>query len=196
MSDDGETCETTMKRTRKQSNDETSESSVERPLKMSGAELGKKLLVDTDKAPKLPKSAAQRDATRRVVVVLCGANLETVKIGHGKEQRYGLLNCDDHQGVLKKHNKNPADYRPDITHQCLLTLLDSPLNKAGRLQVYILTNKNVLIEVNPHVRIPRTYKRFAGLMGLHLLTVTNSRQCNCCINCPFDHLQERRNYSK
>lgn len=31
--------------------------------------------------------------------------------------------------------------------QMLLTLLDSPLNKAGKLQVYIHTEKNVLIEV-------------------------------------------------
>lgn len=49
--------------------------------------------------------------------------------------------------------------------QCLLTLLDSPVNKAGRLQVYIHTAKGVLIEVNPSVRIPRTFKRFCGLMG-------------------------------
>jgi hypothetical protein len=54
----------------------------------------------------------------------------------------------------------------DLTpFQCLLTLLDSPLNKAGLLQVYIHTAKGVLIEVNPHVRIPRTFKRFSGLMG-------------------------------
>ena len=50
-------------------------------------------------------------------------------------------------------------------HQCLMQLLDSPLNKAGLLQVYIHTARNVLIEVNPHVRIPRTFKRFCGLMG-------------------------------
>ncbi len=55
----------------------------------------------------------------------------------------------------------------------LLTLLDSPLNKAGKLQVYIHTEKNVLIEVNPSIRIPRTYKRFAGLMVqlLHKLKI-------------------------
>ena len=51
--------------------------------------------------------------------------------------------------------------------QCLLTLLDSPLNKAGLLQVYIHTVKGVLIEVHPGVRIPRTFKRFSGLMGKH-----------------------------
>jgi hypothetical protein len=58
--------------------------------------------------------------------------------------------------------------------QCLLTLLDSPLNKAGRLQVYIHTAKGVLIEVNPHVRIPRTFKRFSGLMGSSLQLPTPS----------------------
>ena len=52
-----------------------------------------------------------------------------------------------------------------LLYQCLLTLLDSPLNKSGLLQVYIHTAKGVLIEVNPHVRIPRTFKRFSGLMG-------------------------------
>ena len=49
--------------------------------------------------------------------------------------------------------------------QCLLMLMDSPLNKAGLLQVYIHTEKNVLIEINPHTRIPRTFDRFCGLMG-------------------------------
>jgi rRNA small subunit pseudouridine methyltransferase Nep1 len=45
-----------------------------------------------------------------------------------------------------------------------LTLLDSPLNKAGLLQIYIHTSRGVLIEVNPCVRIPRTFRRFSGLM--------------------------------
>lgn len=31
--------------------------------------------------------------------------------------------------------------------------------------MYIRTEKNILIEVNPQTRIPRTFKRFAGLMG-------------------------------
>ena len=51
----------------------------------------------------------------------------------------------------------------------MLALLDSPLNKAGLLQVYVRTNKNVLIEINPSTRIPRTFKRFSGLMA-QLLT--------------------------
>jgi len=43
-------------------------------------------------------------------------------------------------------------------------LFDSPLNRAGLLQVFIRTNNNVLIQINPATRIPRTFKRFAGLM--------------------------------
>jgi len=61
--------------------------------------------------------------------------------------------------------KSFEEYRPDVAHQSILALLDSPLNKAGLLQVYIRTAKNVLIEINPQIRIPRTYKRFAGLMA-------------------------------
>jgi len=83
------------------------------------------------------------------------------------------LNCDDHQGILAKMGREIAHARPDITHQCLLTLLDSPLNKAGLLQVYIHTARGILIEVNPSVRIPRTFKRFSGLMVqlLHKLSI-------------------------
>ncbi|KAF8451100.1 Alpha/beta knot methyltransferase [Boletus edulis BED1] len=118
---------------------------------------------------------------RRLFVILEQACLEAYRVtsgGKGKggregEVKYTLLNCDDHQGILAKTGRDIADARPDITHQCLLTLLDSPLNKAGLLQVYIHTAKGVLIEVNPHVRIPRTFKRFSGLMVqlLHKLSI-------------------------
>ncbi|GAA5856578.1 hypothetical protein JCM5353_006833 [Sporobolomyces roseus] len=131
-------------------------------------------------APKAPKTNAEKDQTRRLIVVLEQACLETYKHsapagarGGKGEEKYSLLNCDDHQGVLAKMGRDIAHARPDITHQCLLTLLDSPLNKAGRLQVYIHTARGVLIEVNPSVRIPRTFKRFGGLMVqlLHKLSI-------------------------
>lgn len=78
---------------------------------------------------------------------------------------FELLNADDHLGIMRKNKKAPGSVRPDITHQSLLMLFDSPLNRAGLLQVYIHTSKNVLIEINPMCRIPRTFKRFCGLMG-------------------------------
>ncbi|XP_064447702.1 ribosomal RNA small subunit methyltransferase NEP1 isoform X2 [Mirounga angustirostris] len=87
-------------------------------------------------APKRPRlGAGNKIGGRRLIVVLEGASLETVK--------------------------------------SLLMLMDSPLNRAGLLQVYIHTQKNVLIEVNPQTRIPRTFDRFCGLMVqlLHKLSV-------------------------
>ncbi|OIW20730.1 hypothetical protein TanjilG_21793 [Lupinus angustifolius] len=97
----------------------------------------------------------------KVTFILERASLEVAKVG----KTYQLLNSDEHANFLRKNNKNPGDYRPDITHQVLLAILDSPLNKAGRLQaVYIKTEKGVLIEVKPYVRIPRTFKRFCGVM--------------------------------
>lgn len=69
---------------------------------------------------------------------------------------------------MRRNHKDPGSIRPDITHQSLLMLFDSPLNRAGLLQVYIHTAKNVLIEINPQTRIPRTFKRFGGLMGTYL----------------------------
>ena len=96
-----------------------------------------------------------------VHVVLEQCSLETVKTKKGFE----LLNCDDHIGVCKRNGRDPSEYRPDIVHQVLLALMDSPLNKAGHLHVLMLTKKNVLIEISAHTRIPRTFKRFCGLMG-------------------------------
>mmetsp|Transcript_18322 Transcript_18322/g.42207 ORF Transcript_18322/g.42207 Transcript_18322/m.42207 type:complete len:271 (-) Transcript_18322:161-973(-) len=97
-----------------------------------------------------------------VIVLLDQATLETVKNRRGL---FELLNCDDHRDLCKKKlRKDPNSFRPDILHQEILALLDSPLNKAGLLKIYIATTKKVLIEVNPQIRAPRTYKRFAGLM--------------------------------
>jgi rRNA small subunit pseudouridine methyltransferase Nep1 len=97
-----------------------------------------------------------------VIILLDQASLETIK---NKRGIYELLNCDDHRDLCKrKLHTDPNNYRPDILHHELLALLDSPLNKAGLLKVYIHTKTKVLIDVHSSIRIPRTYKRFAGLM--------------------------------
>uniref|UniRef100_A0A7S0RIM2 Ribosomal RNA small subunit methyltransferase NEP1 n=1 Tax=Chlamydomonas leiostraca TaxID=1034604 RepID=A0A7S0RIM2_9CHLO len=97
-----------------------------------------------------------------VVFVLEDAQLEVAQVG----KAYVLLNCDDHATYIKKHKKDPSLYRPDICHQALLSILDSPLNKAGKVKaIYLRTAKNVIISVNPKVRIPRTFRRFCGLMA-------------------------------
>mmetsp|Transcript_11639 Transcript_11639/g.34659 ORF Transcript_11639/g.34659 Transcript_11639/m.34659 type:complete len:223 (-) Transcript_11639:19-687(-) len=105
-----------------------------------------------------------------VYVLLDLASLEIVKTRKGEFQ---LMNGDDHRSIIQKHGREPAEVRPDIAHQELMALFDSPLNKAGQLRVFMRTRQNVLIEFHRAVRIPRTYKRFAGLMVqlLHKLKV-------------------------
>ncbi|KNC52976.1 uncharacterized protein AMSG_09151 [Thecamonas trahens ATCC 50062] len=122
---------------------------------------------------KIPSGDGERENWKRLIVVIEDANLQTIKVGGSKGASFALMNSDDHRAWLSRNNIDVNLARPDITHQCLLMLLDSPLNKAGMLQIFIRTNKNVLIEVNPHTRIPRTFKRFSGLMVqlLHKLSI-------------------------
>uniref|UniRef100_A0A3Q2QRT4 EMG1 N1-specific pseudouridine methyltransferase n=1 Tax=Fundulus heteroclitus TaxID=8078 RepID=A0A3Q2QRT4_FUNHE len=126
--------------------------------------------------PKAAKSGRlslhDRMAERRLIVILEGASLETVKVG----KTFELLNCDQHKNIIIKSGRDPGHIRPDITHQCLLMLMDSPLNRAGLLQVYIHTEKNALIEINPQTRIPRTFNRFCGLIVTRLF---QSAAANC-----------------
>jgi len=121
---------------------------------------------------KVPRVLMEKDRSKRLIVILEHASLETVKTG----KHFELLNCDDHKGILKKNGRDIGSARPDITHQCLLMLMDSPLNRAGLLQVYVHTAKNALIEINPQTRIPRTFNRFSGLMVqlLHKLSIQAS----------------------
>jgi rRNA small subunit pseudouridine methyltransferase Nep1 len=70
----------------------------------------------------VPISSSDKD-TKRLIVVLSNASLETYKASHGvgrngmKENKYSLLNSDEHIGVMRKMNRDISDARPDITHQ-------------------------------------------------------------------------------
>merc|ERR1712048_709139 len=50
------------------------------------------------------------------------------------------------------------------THESLISLLDSPLNKAGRLLIYLHSAEDVLVEVHPSCRVPRVFSKFAQLI--------------------------------
>lgn len=130
---------------------------------------------DSQDEDEVKPSSATAESTqgRQIICILDLANLETVKTKKGD---YQLMNCDDHVNIIKKNNKDPAKYRPDIIHQELMAVLDSPLNKSGKCRVYVHSEKNVLIEVNPKTRIPRTFKRFSGLMVqlLHKLKIRSA----------------------
>ena len=102
---------------------------------------------------------------KKLIVILEGATLELGSLKKNPQ----IINCDDHYKIIKSMKKKLDEFRPDIIHQCLLNIFDSPLNKVGLLQVYIHTTKNILIEINPKTRMPRTFKRFSGLFTQLLL---------------------------
>lgn len=82
--------------------------------------------------PQLPKLVAEQHVpiaandkdTKRLVVVLCNATLETYRASHGssrggpsREDKFALLNSDDHIGIMRKMGRDISEARPDITHQ-------------------------------------------------------------------------------
>ena len=90
----------------------------------------------------VPKRVDRDSNEKRLIVILEGASIETC---FTKRDGYQLLTSDKHHGLLSKEGRDPSLARPDIAHQCLLMLLDSPLNQAGLLQVSLYTYKHMYI---------------------------------------------------
>lgn len=83
--------------------------------------------------PELPQLVAEQHVpipstdknTKRLIVVLSHASLETYKSSHARaghmgiqrEEKYSLLNSDEHIGVMRKMNRDISEARPDIAHQ-------------------------------------------------------------------------------
>ncbi|HUR62509.1 MAG TPA: 16S rRNA methyltransferase [Candidatus Thermoplasmatota archaeon] len=84
-----------------------------------------------------------------------------------QDKRPGLVLLDQnlHGAALGKLDEGARRGRPDIVHYCLLTLLESPLCKAGGLEVAVHTRHRLLIRIKPETRLPRGEARFQGLIG-------------------------------
>ncbi|CDI74774.1 nucleolar essential protein 1, putative [Eimeria praecox] len=112
--------------------------------------------------PRAEVKRADRLQGRKVVVLLEDAVLELAK---GRQGSLQLLEGLQHRKLLQQEDRDSTDVRPDIVHHCLLALQESPLNKAGRLCVFIRTRDRQLIEVHPQLRVPSTYEEFRKLMA-------------------------------
>lgn len=111
-------------------------------------------------------------------VILAGAEVELAPeaiAGHpavrttAKEQnRKGtevLLDQNVHAAAIRQLPDGERRGRPDILHYCLLVLLESPLNKQGRLKVLIHTRNGELVNIRADTRLPRGEARFQGLLS-------------------------------
>jgi rRNA small subunit pseudouridine methyltransferase Nep1 len=54
--------------------------------------------------------------------------------------------------------------RPDIVHNTLLQILETPLNWEGHLRTFVHTQDDFVISINPKIRLPKNYVRFVGLV--------------------------------
>lgn len=88
----------------------------------------------------------------------------------GKKSRELLLDQTHHGRAMTKMQDGLRRGRPDIVFHSLMSLLETPLCKAGLLTVHLHLQDDSIIEVNPEVRLPRNYDRFVGLMEQLLLT--------------------------
>lgn len=103
----------------------------------------------------------KRQEGQKLVVVLEAASLE---LAQGRDGALQLLNGLEHRQLLRKAGREAEEVRPDITHHCLQSLQESPLNRAGRLCVFIRTADRQLIEISPLLGVPPTYGEFAKMM--------------------------------
>jgi rRNA small subunit pseudouridine methyltransferase Nep1 len=112
-----------------------------------------------------------------LILILAESALETVPKGlwshpairchskrRGKPPGRILLDRSYHHSAMKKLRENEKRGRPDIVHFALLEALGSPLNKERLIRVYVHTNNDHVITVNPEARLPRNYDRFVGLL--------------------------------
>lgn len=76
--------------------------------------------IDLDENESVTKIGTKRLSTsdaRKLIVILENASLEASQVHPYKLDKVQLLNCDDHQALLKRLNRDIAEARPDIVHQ-------------------------------------------------------------------------------
>lgn len=111
------------------------------------------------KSARLPRSAEEKEKWERVIIILEHCPLQSIQTDKGFE-----LLSDRHRTYHAKRHQDPAEWRPDVVHQCLLHLQDSALNRAGKLEVYLHTKKGVCISIDPRLKVPRHMRLFEKMM--------------------------------
>jgi rRNA small subunit pseudouridine methyltransferase Nep1 len=112
------------------------------------------------------------DAELETVPAEIASNRVIARQAHrrGRRPTEILLDSNLHYPAMRSLPDADRRGRPDIVHVCLNAALDTPLNREGLLRLYVHTRQNQLITMDPSVRLPRGYNRFAGLIEHLFLT--------------------------
>jgi rRNA small subunit pseudouridine methyltransferase Nep1 len=79
--------------------------------------------------------------------------------------------------ILNKLKKPMHLFKPEILQRVLLTVQESPLNKAGYVKTFVRTAEGTLLSIEANCKIPRIAKKFHSLMN-QLLTKLRIRAVN------------------
>ena len=80
-----------------------------------------------------------------------------------------LLDRSFHHSAMERLKDSEKRGRPDLVHGAMLSVTGTPLYLRGEVEVYVHTYDDVVVEIAPKTRIPKSYLRFRGLMEQVLL---------------------------
>ncbi len=82
----------------------------------------------------------------------------------GKEPGNILLDRSVHHSAMLKLSDGYRRGRPDLLHLTLLNVTSTPLHQEGKVQVYIHTIDDTVLEFGEGARPPKSYARFRNLV--------------------------------
>jgi rRNA small subunit pseudouridine methyltransferase Nep1 len=86
-----------------------------------------------------------------------------------------LLDRSKHHDAMLKLYEGGKRGRPDLVHTAVLSVTATPLFEQGKAKVYIHTRSNVVLELAPRLRPPKSYLLFRNLMEKVLLGKESSQ---------------------
>jgi rRNA small subunit pseudouridine methyltransferase Nep1 len=75
-----------------------------------------------------------------------------------------LLDRSFHHSAMERLKDSEKRGRPDLVHGVLISVTGTPLYLHGKVKLLVHTYGDVLVDVAPKTRIPKSYLRFRGLM--------------------------------
>ena len=75
-----------------------------------------------------------------------------------------LLDRSIHHHAMLRLEDDAKRGRPDLVHLTLLSITSTPLYQKGRVKVYIHTRGDLVLELRPLTRPPKSYSRFRDLV--------------------------------
>ncbi|MDG7007696.1 MAG: ribosome biogenesis protein [Nitrososphaerota archaeon] len=75
-----------------------------------------------------------------------------------------LLDRSFHHSAMERLEDSEKRGRPDLVHGTLLSVTGTPLYLEGRVKALVHTYPNLVLDIAPKTRIPKSYIRFRGLM--------------------------------